>query len=97
MQGLSIRIAKGLNRLMARSGKVLADRFHQRILRTPTEVRHVVRYVRNNRAVHRARWGESTGAKVDPFSSASADHGILLPAAHTYLLALARAGPRPPS
>src|SRR5512142_2895451 len=39
MRGLSIRIAKGLNRLMSRNGRVLGDRYHARVLRTPTEVR----------------------------------------------------------
>jgi putative transposase len=58
MQGFGVRLAKGLNRLMKRVGKVLSDRFHARILRTPTEVRRAVAYVRHNRAIHRARWGE---------------------------------------
>jgi putative transposase len=62
MQGLSVRLARGLNRMMGRMGKVLADRFHARILRTPTEVRRAVTYVRNNRAVHRARWSGPRGA-----------------------------------
>jgi len=35
MQGLSVRLAKGLNRLMGRNGKVFADRFHAHVLRTP--------------------------------------------------------------
>src|ERR1051325_10882311 len=63
MQGVSIRIAKGLNHVMGHAGKVLADRYHARILRTPTEVKHVVRYLRNNRSIHRARWGEVSVAQ----------------------------------
>jgi REP element-mobilizing transposase RayT len=43
IQGLSIRLAKGLNAMMDKRGRVLADRFHARILRTPTEVKHVLR------------------------------------------------------
>ena len=39
MQGLGVRIAKGMNRLMGRAGRVLVDRYHAHILRTPTEVR----------------------------------------------------------
>ncbi len=35
MQGLSIRVAKALNKLWGRKGKVFADRYHDRILRTP--------------------------------------------------------------
>src|SRR5450631_914413 len=42
MQGWSIRVAKGLNRMMKRSGRVFADRYHSRPLRTPTEVRRAV-------------------------------------------------------
>ena len=36
MQGLNIRMAKALNRVMQRRGSVFADRYHARILRTPT-------------------------------------------------------------
>jgi REP element-mobilizing transposase RayT len=32
MQGLTVRLAKGLNRLMGRHGKVFADRFHAHVL-----------------------------------------------------------------
>ncbi|MEL6548132.1 MAG: transposase, partial [Myxococcota bacterium] len=32
MQGLSIRIAKGLNRLLGRKGSVFLDRYHAHIL-----------------------------------------------------------------
>jgi REP element-mobilizing transposase RayT len=35
MQGLCIRIARGLNRLWGRKGKVFADRYHARVLATP--------------------------------------------------------------
>jgi REP element-mobilizing transposase RayT len=107
MQGFGIRLAKGLNRVMTRNGKVLADRFHAHILRTPTEVLRAFNYVRQNRAVHRARWGERLGlplmrvgcptlahrdsTHVDPCSSAAPNHGVPLPAPLTYLLLRARA------
>ena len=42
MQGLSIRVARGLNRLWRRSGKVFADRFHVQVLKTPKEVRNAL-------------------------------------------------------
>ena len=35
VQGLAIRIARALNRLWARKGRVFADRFHDRVLKTP--------------------------------------------------------------
>ncbi len=45
MQGLAIRMAKSLNRVMNRRGSVFADRFHAHVLRTPSEVRHALAYV----------------------------------------------------
>ena len=46
--GLAIRIARGLNKLWDRTGKVFADRYHDRILRGPREVWYALRYVLNN-------------------------------------------------
>src|SRR5262249_42866522 len=48
MQSLVIRLALALNRELGRRGKVFAERYHSRILRSPTEVRHVLAYVLNN-------------------------------------------------
>src|SRR4051812_27802366 len=62
MQGLCIRVARALNRLMDRTGKVFADHFHSRLLRTPTELVRAIAYVRGN---HEHHFGEP-GA--DPFS-----------------------------
>jgi REP element-mobilizing transposase RayT len=86
VKGLSIRIARGLNRLMARRGRVIADRWHQHILRTPTEVRRALAYVLNNFRKHQAEWGiaGNGGVVVDRFSSASADAPIVR--ARTWLL-----------
>ena len=53
VQALEIRIARGVNRTLGRSGQVLADRYHARALRTPTEVRNALRYVLQNLAHHR--------------------------------------------
>ena len=39
MQGLSIRMARRLNRLWERSGSVFADRFHVQVLKTSEQVR----------------------------------------------------------
>ena len=53
MQGLMIRIAKALNRVMERRGKVFADRYHARPLRTPTEVKNpALLYVLDNARRH---------------------------------------------
>ena len=52
VQGLAVRIAKGLNRLWKRKGKVFADRYHDHILRTPREVKNALRYVLQNIRKH---------------------------------------------
>ena len=52
MQGLTIRMARALNRALERSGKVFRDRYHAHILRTPTEVANARQYVLNNQAKH---------------------------------------------
>jgi len=55
MQGLLVRVAKALNRHWARRGKVLVDRYHARILRSPREVRTALVYVLQNARKHGAR------------------------------------------
>jgi REP element-mobilizing transposase RayT len=75
MQGLNIRIARALNRVMARSGSVLADRYHSRILRTPTEVKRVRAYLLGNAHHHYGL------LSPDPFTSHAP---VITP--HTYLL-----------
>lgn len=55
MQGLSVRIAKRLNRLWDRKGTVFADRYHARILKTPREVRRALAYVLHNARRHGLR------------------------------------------
>ena len=52
MQGLGIRIAKGLQKLMGRLGHVLKDRYHAHILKTPIEVKHARLYLLNNARHH---------------------------------------------
>jgi len=72
LQGLAVRIARRLNRLMGRAGKVFADRFHQHVLRSPAEVAQAVAYVLENFIVHALRRGEPVPATVpDEYSSAS--------------------------
>jgi len=71
LQGLCIRMAKGLNRVMGRKGTVFADRYHARILRTPTEVRRALVYVLANRRKHLPEVGHRLSAGwLDPYSSA---------------------------
>jgi REP element-mobilizing transposase RayT len=65
MQGLAIRLARSLNSWWGRSGRVFADRFHGRALRSPREVRAALHYVLANARRH----GIATGGP-DPYSSA---------------------------
>src|SRR5436190_18402869 len=54
LRGLLIRVAKALNKLWSRHGRVFADRFHDRILTTPREVRNAIQYVLKNAYKHHA-------------------------------------------
>ena len=67
LQGLAVRMARALNRLWKRFGSVFADRFHDRILRSPTEVWSALRYVLCNARKHGA-W--NSRSRPDPMSSA---------------------------
>jgi REP element-mobilizing transposase RayT len=69
VQGLAVRIARRVNRIMGRKGKVFRDRFHDRVLKTPRQVRNAIAYVLCNARKHigdprrLADW-------LDPMSSA---------------------------
>ena len=52
MQGLCIRIAKALNKMMGRVGAVFSDRYYAHVLETPTEVRRARRYLATNAHEH---------------------------------------------
>ena len=52
MNGMGVRVARGLNRVMQRHGAVLDDRYHAHILRTPTEVRRARDYLLQNARKH---------------------------------------------
>jgi REP element-mobilizing transposase RayT len=75
MQGLATWIARRLNELIGRRGKVFADRFHAHPLRTPLEAARAIAYVLGNFIVHSLRRGGKPGrggaaATPDPYSSA---------------------------
>jgi REP element-mobilizing transposase RayT len=71
MKALGARIARAVNRVFARSGPVLADRYHVRVLNTPREVRHALAYVLLNGRRHAARAGRqlNRALAIDPASS----------------------------
>jgi len=54
MNGLTVRIARGLNRIWRRFGRVFSDRYHARILKTPREVRIALVYTLQNARKHGA-------------------------------------------
>lgn len=61
VQGLSVRVARAINRRLRRRGKVFADRYHARALTTPRSVRWALRYVLLNARKH------ERGASAVPF------------------------------
>lgn len=65
IRGLMIRGARALNRAARRVGRVWADRYHARALRTPREVRNGLAYVLLNARKHRR-----AAPALDPCSSA---------------------------
>ena len=52
VQRLSIRMAKAINRVLRRRGRVWDGRYRAHMLRTPREVRHALLYVLQNFRKH---------------------------------------------
>ena len=48
LKAIAARLAHGVNRVFHRAGRVLADRCHVHVLRTPREVRNAIAYVLMN-------------------------------------------------
>jgi REP element-mobilizing transposase RayT len=71
MKSLGARLARAANRVFQRSGSVLADRFHLRVLRTPREARNAIAYVLLNARRHAAKLGRALRGpvRIDPASS----------------------------
>lgn len=73
MKAIGARLARAVNRIAGRAGRVLADRYHHRLLSTPREVHRALRYVLLNARKH-AQKGRATakvGVELDPASSAA--------------------------
>jgi hypothetical protein len=83
MRSLGVRIARGMNRLMERQGRVVAHRYHARPLRTPSEVRRARHYVLNNDQKHARESGRTATNFVDSYSSDAVGD---LPSPRTWLL-----------
>src|SRR5262245_3784730 len=70
-RSLSIRLARRLNPVLGRKGRLMAEIYYRRELRTPAEVRNALRYVLLNYIGHVARHGQATThPTIDPYSSA---------------------------
>ena len=73
----------------------MGDRYHARVLRTPTEVRACVHYIRQNYRKHAAeRSSQLATGWIDPYSSDAPT--VTLPAPRTWLVRQAGLGPRGP-
>jgi hypothetical protein len=72
MMAIASRLARAVNRIAERSGPVLADRYHVRLLPTPKEVRNALRYVLLNARRHatEAQTALDGPARLDAASSA---------------------------
>ena len=88
MKGLAIRIARGMNRMMGRAGgQVFAERYHTHLLRTPTEVRNAIHYLRHNRRHHLGERAAFLPASfVDPYTSEAEDLAGVLPSPTLWVL-----------
>ena len=71
MKSIGSRLARAVNRVFARGGPVVADRYHVRALRTPREVRNALAYVLLNARRHAAKLGRqlARAPRIDPASS----------------------------
>ena len=69
MQGLAKRLTLRLNRKLDRRGSLFATRYHSRILKTPREVKHALRYVLLNARHHLDVSTPIDRYWVDPYSS----------------------------
>jgi REP element-mobilizing transposase RayT len=79
LQALAIRIARAINRVVGRTGKVFADRYHMRILKTPTEVKNALRYVLDNRWKHNPQRPDFFVEQDDCSSLAWLDSAVVVP------------------
>jgi hypothetical protein len=92
LRALGIRIARRLNALWARRGKVFGERYHLETLTTPRQVRNALAYVLCNFHKHGVNIGDVPMDLLDECSSAVWFDGWTLPS-----LPLAVTGPPPVS
>jgi hypothetical protein len=72
MMAISSRLARAVNRVMGRAGRVLADRYHVHLLKTPREVHRALRYVLLNARRHaRSQALPRASSRLDRASSSA--------------------------
>jgi len=86
---LTVRIARAVNRQLKRTGRLFADRYHARALKTPRSVRLALRYVLLNARKHAGSQQLPPGF-VDPRSSAPWFPGFSRPEGLAFGVAAAR-------
>ena len=69
MKGLQVSVARALNKVMKRRGRVFADRYHAHVLSSPLEAANAIQYVLDNWKHHARRDGGPVPAGVDPWCS----------------------------
>src|SRR3954469_6291175 len=82
MKGLAVRIAKGVNRAVGRTGSLFAERYHAHVLKTRREAAHAIEYVLGNWFNHAGR--EFGAWDYDKLSSAFEPSMVVPP--QTWLL-----------
>lgn len=72
MRALAIRCARAINKVLGRSGRVFAYRYHATAVSSPRQMRHLLSYVLNNWRRHHEdqRSARARQALIDPYSSA---------------------------
>jgi REP element-mobilizing transposase RayT len=74
MKALASRFARAVNRTLGRTGKVLAERYHLKVLKSPRQVRNALAYVLLNARRHAAKRIarlRAQGKTVKPLSPSS--------------------------
>ncbi len=70
MKSIGARFARAVNRVFQRTGRVLSERYHLHVLKSPSEVRNALRYVLLNGRRHAGKVRRLSGAvRIDPASS----------------------------
>jgi hypothetical protein len=75
-RGLAIRIAKRLNRLLSREGRVFSERYHAVVLGSPRQVRRALAYVLLQERRHAAKRRAALTTTLDRCSSAPGFDGF---------------------